>query len=698
MCFYFGKNALSIWHPSCLSKVCVATNEVLRFSCAASFGAAHFLMKGDYRMKKLSCLFALVVCIYSLSACASTNEDVDLVSLPAIEYTGADFEAVVAELENAGFTNIRTKAIDDLTSNRKMDEGVIESITINGSDDFLETEQFESDAEIIITYHIIPKISLPLSPNDIQEMEYDDIGQLLIDAGYSNVFLEELYDLDPDEIENDYVNEITIDGESVFSENESIPFDAEIRIICHYPFEKYTVELHIDFIPNLIFSKYDVNLSLDGEKQYTMEHGIDANYIFSVKEGTHTFTFADSTAPSVKGEVVLDVMSDVDASYKIYCQSDKITVDEIYVDYIIELADNEVKILSTESNFLYKNYTEVISTLEGLGFTNIVAEPVYDIIWGITDAESTSNVSIGGSDQFKRGDVFPDDIEIVVTYHMPYEDDPTKQTEQSGAVQFTSTPKVFDIDKDLVVAMCERDDKFTSMYNIVFAEYDESGTPINFYAFDSYDNCINPRTMGEEFNAIGDLPSWFYVGATVHVKANLSSGGGLSTSNCSVTPPSNNSDSDSTTRFDTENKTDEHIDDNINQKYYLKNVAGKDIFNNIVTGESVTNSDSFGDSEFYFHGANVNNISIEIDTYGENGEVLIISVMDLYDTGKTEIFYKVLDDVFSGDDLAYITKWFSANVGTESSIKVADANIILRLTVSGYPILYIVDDEHIDWI
>jgi len=93
----------------------------------------------------------------------------------------------------------------------------------------------------------------------------------------------------------------------------------------------------------------------------------------------------------------------------------------------------------------------------------------------------------------------------------------------------------FDIDKDLVVTMCERDDEHTSMYNIVFTEYNEDGVPINFYAFNSYDGCINPRAMGKNFNAIGGLPSWFYVGATVHVKANLS-GNGLSTVNCSVTP------------------------------------------------------------------------------------------------------------------------------------------------------------------
>ena len=67
--------------------------------------------------------------------------------------------------------------------------------------------------------------------------------------------------------------------------------------------------------------------------------------------------------------------------------------------------------------------------------------------------------------------------------------------------------------------MCSKDTKYTTMYNIVFADVDSSGNPVAFYTFET---CINPRTMGKEFNAIGPLPTWFYVGATVHVSAKLS--------------------------------------------------------------------------------------------------------------------------------------------------------------------------------
>ena len=94
------------------------------------------------------------------------------------------------------------------------------------------------------------------------------------------------------------------------------------------------------------------------------------------------------------------------------------------------------------------------------------------------------------------------------------------------------------VNKNLVVVMCEKDKDYTTMYDIVFADTDSNGNYTNFYAFDTYNECVNPRDMGEEFNAIGPLPSWFHVGATVHVDAKLTSKGGLEVNGCKVTPAS----------------------------------------------------------------------------------------------------------------------------------------------------------------
>lgn len=126
-----------------------------------------------------------------------------------------------------------------------------------------------------------------------------------------------------------------------------------------------------------------------------------------------------------------------------------------------------------------------------------------------------------------------------------YEDNPEKQgpgVEVAGTTEPIIEPvidvtvpaevKTYDLDKDLIVTKCRRDADKTTMYYIRFSEKDSSGNYVRDYEFDS---CINPRTMGKNFNAIGDLPSWFYVGATVHVKANFGYNG---LKDCNVTEAS----------------------------------------------------------------------------------------------------------------------------------------------------------------
>ena len=108
---------------------------------------------------------------------------------------------------------------------------------------------------------------------------------------------------------------------------------------------------------------------------------------------------------------------------------------------------------------------------------------------------------------------------------------PETKIEAKETKSDTST-EVYDIDKDLTVVMCETSKKHKTMYNIVFAEMDDKGNPKNYYTFE---DPVNPRDMGKQFNAIGPLPSWFYVGAVVHVKANTRNGA-LKSYKCSVTP------------------------------------------------------------------------------------------------------------------------------------------------------------------
>lgn len=72
----------------------------------------------------------------------------------ANSYKGKLYSDVVAELKNAGFSEINTFAFHDITGAwPDSKEGAIKSISIGGKPDFIKSEVFLKDAPIIIQYH-----------------------------------------------------------------------------------------------------------------------------------------------------------------------------------------------------------------------------------------------------------------------------------------------------------------------------------------------------------------------------------------------------------------------------------------------------------------------------------------------------------------------------------------------------------------
>jgi len=228
------------------------------------------------------------------------------------------------------------------------------------------------------------------------------------------------------------IDAISVGGKTDFTKEQEFQSDDEV-LIRYHGYAKCNVKIHVDFVPNLIFSKYDVNLLLNGIEEGTLTHGEDQDFEFSIDPGEYALTFESDESSTVKGEVTLTVDCDIEASYKIACYSDKVSVEALYVDRLTELADGEVKLDVAVSEYKHKNYEDVAAALKTLGFTNIKYKVLYDIVLGWTDDGEVESVSVADKTDFNRGDVFPADAEIVITYHMPEDDDPNKTTETAQA-------------------------------------------------------------------------------------------------------------------------------------------------------------------------------------------------------------------------------------------------------------------------
>ncbi len=272
-------------------------------------------------------------------------------------------------------------------------------------------------------------VAAPYGAAECLEQDYTTIQAAFYAAGFTNIEAEKVEDLQATDVDKvNTIDAISVGGKTDFTKEQEFQSDDEV-LIRYHGYAKCNVKIHVDFVPNLIFSKYDVNLLLNGIEEGTLTHGEDQDFEFSIDPGEYTLTFESAESSSVKGEVTLTVDCDIEASYKIACSSEKVSVETLYVDRLTELADGEVKLDVAASEYKHKNYEDVAAALKTLGFTNIKYEVLYDIVLGWTDDGEVESVSIADKTDFNRGDVFPTDAEIVITYHMPEDDDPNKTTE-----------------------------------------------------------------------------------------------------------------------------------------------------------------------------------------------------------------------------------------------------------------------------
>ena len=382
-------------------------------------------------MKKiLAILFVLSI----LCGC-SNNSDIEQTTtqdpyIYAPSYSraciGINHNSIVQKFKKAGFSNIEEIEIMDLTSSEILSDEDVSEITINGIDDFSQHDQFERNAKVVITYRTIKRLPCPISSTDAKSLDLESLTDMFSESGFANVSITEVFDLDPDMVSTTFENELKIGYDSNVSKNDLFPFDSQIEIICHKPYEKYTVKLDIDFMSNLLFSKYDVNILIDGYVQETLEHGVDKTFELRLKEGNYRFSFEKATNSAVKGEVTLDVNSDIDAAYRINCKSDLVNVENLYIDRKTTLQKDDIKVMASKSEFYAKNYESVIKTLKEWGFTDIQEVPQYDIILGWTDEGAVENVTIDGVNTYKRGDIFKNHSKVIVYYHLLADDDPAK--------------------------------------------------------------------------------------------------------------------------------------------------------------------------------------------------------------------------------------------------------------------------------
>lgn len=102
-------------------------------------------------------LFLIMIVCFGLAEGSEQKnkpkEDEIEVPFSAEELEGKNYEVVISDLENAGFTNVKEKQIKDIVVGLVKKDGEVEQVSVNGDSDFTSGTIFPDDAKVVVVYH-----------------------------------------------------------------------------------------------------------------------------------------------------------------------------------------------------------------------------------------------------------------------------------------------------------------------------------------------------------------------------------------------------------------------------------------------------------------------------------------------------------------------------------------------------------------
>lgn len=144
------------------------------------------------------------------------------------------YDAVIEQLKKQEFYNFNTRVLEDLVSSTIAKEGMVESISFNGTDMFDEETKFPYNAQIDIVYHVLKRIKPPITSKAAKRRDIEDVMWEFTSAGFENVEKLAIPDLKKGWIvKEDSVENITIDGKTDFKKSDRICVNAKVVISYH---------------------------------------------------------------------------------------------------------------------------------------------------------------------------------------------------------------------------------------------------------------------------------------------------------------------------------------------------------------------------------------------------------------------------------------------------------------------------------
>ncbi len=197
---------------------------------------------------------------------------------------------------------------------------------------------------------------------NVVNMPYPDALQSLQDAGFTNI----TSNVDPSEDVTQWVviNQSVASGKTIRS-NDLINLSCAKKCVLY-------IDVHSE--GNLLFSTYDIVISLDGKELGSVPNGKNFTYLADILSGEHTLVFCKSGSTSPKATRKINVTGDMTFACDLSHSGSSIDIKNEKTENTVE--GSSLEIVDVTGKVL----SEAKVILRDIGFSNVREEP-YSNIW-----------------------------------------------------------------------------------------------------------------------------------------------------------------------------------------------------------------------------------------------------------------------------------------------------------------------------
>ena len=117
-------------------------------------------------------LLLAVFCMMMANVSKDNHEGQIKAPLSSLDAYELNYEDVVKQFEQAGFTNVDTMKIEDLVVGWLASDGGVDKITIDGDEDYSTSSWYDPTAQVLVYYHTYPEDA---KPEDSEAVDEEDV-------------------------------------------------------------------------------------------------------------------------------------------------------------------------------------------------------------------------------------------------------------------------------------------------------------------------------------------------------------------------------------------------------------------------------------------------------------------------------------------------------------------------------------------